>query len=271
MSGPAFAADLSLKDTPEYEVDLAPIWTGLYIGGHVGGAWGDTDVTDVFVYEGDPLAKNSFSTSGVIAGVQLGYNLQSGNIVYGIEADLGYLNLSGKKSAALNPDDFAYNRVNGTYSLSGGLYGDLTARLGYTTDKALFYVKGGAAFLNANLKSHYEGENCLTLGGCWGWGAGPSTFDFENDEMLLGWTLGLGVEYALSPGWSLKLEYQHFDFGTMASNYEGSYSFLCRGWGWGPGECVSNLSGRSETSITADAVTVGLNYQFGNGEGDTLK
>ena len=36
----ASAADLSMKDTP-YEAPVAPIWGGLYIGGHVGGLWND--------------------------------------------------------------------------------------------------------------------------------------------------------------------------------------------------------------------------------------
>ena len=56
--------------------------------------------------------------------------------------------------------------VSGKYSASTDLYGDLTARLGYATDRTLFYVKGGVAIVDADIKAHYDGANCLTYGEC---------------------------------------------------------------------------------------------------------
>jgi outer membrane immunogenic protein len=270
VSSVALAADLSLKDTPNYEYAPPPIWSGLYFGVHAGGGRGNVDVSDTFDYNGDPHAENSFSTTGAIAGVQLGYNVQRGNFVYGVEADLGYLDLSGSKYFDLpNPTDgtkhYDPNRdIGATYSLSGGLYGDLTARVGYATDNTLLYLKGGAAFLNVDSKSRYEGENCGTTGGCKTSGE-KSTFNFEDSEMLLGWTVGIGAEYALTSSLSLKLEYQHFDFGGASSSYNGKDSFACSGPGWA-GTCASTLEGNSEASLTVDAIKVGLNYQFDRGD-----
>jgi len=224
-------------------------------------------VSDSFDYNGDPHADNSFETTGVIAGVQLGYNVQRGNFVYGVEADLGYLDLGGSKDFDLpNPTKHRENDIGATYSLSGGLYGDLTARVGYATDRTLLYLKGGAAFLNVDSKSHYEGANCGFIGSCGG-GSNPhpSAFDFDDSETLLGWTIGVGAEYALSSSLSLKLEYQHFDFGSMSSSYQGKDSFSCNGH-----TCYSELKGNAEVSPTVDAVTVGLNYQFNRDE-ESLK
>ena len=66
LSQPAAAADMggggSLKDTPYVAV---PSWQGLYLGGHVGGVWGDTGVHDKFDYVGDPILTTSPSGSGV--------------------------------------------------------------------------------------------------------------------------------------------------------------------------------------------------------------
>ena len=44
-------------------------WTGLYLGGHLGGGWGSFDDLDL---------------DGLVGGIHGGYNLQNGNIVYGI-------------------------------------------------------------------------------------------------------------------------------------------------------------------------------------------
>ena len=267
MSTAALATDLSLKDPPNYEYTPAPIWSGLYFGVHAGGARTDIDVSDTYVYNADPHAENSFGTTGVIAGVQLGYNFQRGNFVYGVEADLGYLDLGGSKYFDLPAaNDDPRNAIGATYSLSGGLYGDLTARVGYATDKTLLYLKGGVAFLNVDTKSHYEGANACTMGNrsCGSY-KDPSTFDFENSETLLGWTVGVGAEYALSSSLSLKVEYQHFDFGSVSSSYHGIDKFNPNKPSW-----QSELTGNSEISPTIDAVTVGLNYQF-NRDDDELK
>ena len=265
VCGSASAADLSFKDTPEFSAP--PLrWTGFYIGGHAGGGFGDTDVDDTFDYNGDPFASNSVDISGLIGGLQVGYNIQRGNLVFGIEADLGYLDISGSTSADLpNPDPSNHTRdISAKYEMDGGLYGDLTGRIGYATDRTMLYVKGGVAFLNAEFTSNYVGQNWSTVdpGGC-RCQPNPSTFGaFGQDETLWGWTIGVGVEHALSENWSLKLEYQHFDFGSMSLGYEGSYNFAR--------DLHSSLEGNADISPTVDAVKVGVNYRF-NGGGDTLK
>jgi outer membrane immunogenic protein len=151
------------------------------------------------------------------------------------------------------------------------LYGDLTGRVGYATGKTLLYAKGGAAFLNATMNADYVGANCTTTYGCFGRDqprvANPSEFSFESDETLFGWTIGFGVEYALTPSLSLKLEYQHFDFGSMSKSYAGTDVFACK---YHKDGCTSTLTGKTDTDITVDAVKVGLNYQFNRPE-DSLK
>jgi outer membrane immunogenic protein len=266
VSGAVLAADLSLKDTPNYEYAPPALWTGFYFGGHIGGAFGETEIGDTFDYNGDPFAKNTIDSTGIITGVQLGYNVQRGNVVFGFEADLGYLGLSGDKTADLpHPEREKYDpndEISAKYSIDGGLYGDLTARLGYSADKALFYVKGGAAFLNADFKSHYVGANCSTTTD-WCGTPNPSKFDFETSDTLVGWTIGVGVEYALGRNWSFKAEYQHFDFGTMSLGYEGEYKFNNKGY-------TSDLEGNADIDVVVDAVKVGVNYKFG-GDYEAMK
>ena len=153
--------------------------------------------------------------------------------MFGLEGDIGYLGLSANKLvnfrqdtctghySADPKDDIRYSAdmcaVDTKYASSSGLYADITGRLGYALDRTLFYAKGGVAFFDADFKANYAGQSCKTLGTC-GTG-GPSTFNYDHSDTLVGWTVGAGVEYALSQSWSLKAEYQHFDFGSMSYSY----------------------------------------------------
>ncbi len=85
----------------------------------------------------------------------------------------------------------------------------------------------------------------------------------------MGWTIGAGAEYALNPSWSLKAEYQHFDFGSMSYSYSG-----CTPVSWGrlgpivrlvlTGHYTSSINGNTDVSVTADAVSLGVNYHLNN-------
>jgi outer membrane immunogenic protein len=123
-------------------------------------------------------------------------------------------------------------------------------------------------------------SNCTVLGDyCWGGYDtinGPSVFNFGNSDLLLGWTIGAGAEYALSQSWSIKAEYQHFDFGKMSYSYYGCHGFALASGNYPDpdyGTCpagapswnnhyTSTIRGKTEVSLTADAVKLGINYHF---------
>ena len=262
-TGQVSAADLyggpGLKDSPYPDIAAPAIWEGLYAGGHVGGGWSTATVDDHYNYYGDPESRNDVNGSGVIGGGQIGYNFQWGNIVFGPEADLGYLGLSGSRSVALPPSaeclansSWTPCGLDANYSVSGGLYGDITGRIGYAADQVLFYAKGGVAFLDTDIKAKYVGKNCTTTRGCGPYN--PSKFNFEKSDTLWGWTVGGGIEYAVSSQWSVKVEYQHFDFGSTSFKHNADYNFVR--------DLNSNLRGNAEVSPTVDTVKVGLNFHF---------
>jgi outer membrane immunogenic protein len=263
VSSQARAADIynppaSLKDSP---APFAPsLWPGFYIGGHAGGAWSSKNVSDTFDYGGDPTFKGDLGGTGFIGGLQAGYNVQRGHLVFGLEGDIGYLDLAASKSASFRPDiDHCGTKpehscdMDTRYSASGGLYGDLTGRIGYAAERTLLYVKGGVAFLDADIKAKYSGQNYTTLDPHVP--DVPANFNYSHDDTLVGWTIGAGVEYALTPSWSLKAEYRHFDFGEMSYSYSDSIKLPCT-------NCYSKLEGKTDVSLTADAVTLGVNYRI---------
>ncbi len=189
-------------------------------------------------------------------------------MVFGVEGDIGYLGISAKSSGSYTPSsnpgsihcgnywagDGHVCDIGAQYNTSGGLYGDLTGRLGYATDRVLFYGKGGVAFLDADTKANYKGGSTAALNQ-------NSYFNFDNSQTLVGWTIGAGAEYAVNPAWSIKAEYQHFDFGSMSYNYSGNYTYpgVCFG------TCIAHLTnGKNEVSVTADTIKVGVNYHVGN-------
>jgi opacity protein-like surface antigen len=212
VAGAASAADLTgggFKDAPFY----APVenWAGFYFGGHVGGGWATLKVTDYDV--GDNRFNNK--PSGVFGGAQLGYNFQHGPFVYGLEVDLGGMDLG---HTVANPS------VTTTYSkIESGFYGDVTGRLGYSFDRWLVYGKGGYAFYNGKI-----------------WVNDTAATAWNSANSLNGWTAGGGIEYQVSPAWSVKVEYQYFDFGTQ--------------------RLTVDSTDRYDNALTVNTVKAGINY-----------
>ena len=227
------AADLSnhisLKDGPANAP--AADWAGFYAGAHLGYAWGDTGFSRYNTWYKLDLERGNFSTDGGIGGLQLGYNLQRDRLVLGVEVDLGGLGLDGSKQLDGWNGDHSFNYFV-KYSLASGFYGDITGRLGYAADRSLFYVKGGAAFLRTNFEQNFYNDVIN-----------------QSNQMLWGWTVGAGVEHMLSPNWSVKAEYQHFDFGE--ATFKLPYDNL-------------------KFAPAADAVTLGVNYHI-HRDGEPLK
>ena len=129
--------------------------------------------------------------------------------MFGLEGDAGDLGISVNKSAkglttkdgnctaSYGPnawDQQTYSgqmcKMDAKYSASSDFYGDLTARFGYLMGSTLLYVKGGGAGLDADFKAKYACQNCKTLGVCGN--GGPSTFNYDHSDLLVGWTAGAG-------------------------------------------------------------------------------
>ena len=186
--GAAAAALMSCSSA--FGQDAVFDWSGFYAGAHAGGLSGDVSVTN----DSPGVAPGPFdySVDGGFGGGTLGYNWQAGNIVFGIEGDLGYLDPSG--SGIILSTDPAHHQ---DLTLGSGVYGDLTGRVGLSFDRTLLYAKGGGAFFAGEaLQATTRPEYAPT---------GTDTFT--------GWTLGVGVEHAILDNVSIKAEYQHFDFG----------------------------------------------------------
>src|SRR5262245_17053202 len=96
-------------------------WSGFYVGLHAGYGWGDASIGDGGTLAALPpygafacvpaLTGNYCDTPfelaprGWLGGAQLGFNWQSGNLIFGVEGDLGWLDVSDGKTLIRPFDD----------------------------------------------------------------------------------------------------------------------------------------------------------------------
>lgn len=198
-SGSAIAADLPLPPLvapPPYALPIAYSWSGCYVGGEGGPAWGKSSQTAASGGFASLPITNSFGTSGAQLGVTLGCNYQVAHFVFGAEGDTSFSFITGKVG------DQPPFELNATSSTNETSFSTLRGRAGFAWDRLFFYGTGGAAFANVGV------DVCSNfLGTC-----------VSDEQIRTGWVAGGGIEWAT---WGLpdgsvtvKLEYLHANFGT---------------------------------------------------------
>ena len=93
-------------------------------------------------------AHTNQSPSGVFGGGTIGYNMQRGGVVFGIEADFGAMDLNNNKIHH-QPLFYSLTIETAIAHISTGFYGDVTGRVGWAWGPWLLYGKGGLAVLQA--------------------------------------------------------------------------------------------------------------------------
>ncbi|HWX83103.1 MAG TPA: outer membrane beta-barrel protein [Xanthobacteraceae bacterium] len=263
------AADMAVKAPPP----PAPVyrWTGFYVGGNIGYSWGKAsgDLNDpaIGIFSGLGSLPTSFPESlkpkGVIAGAQFGYDYQiNPTWVVGLEADLQGSDehaRSGQSASTsgvfIGPGITGLTSSNVATSFEGRIswFATARARAGVLiTPTTLLYGTGGVAFggvkvsgsgsANINLTACIVGIGCIPTGNASG------MFAFSQSTTKAGWTLGSGIEGALTGHWTWKAEYLYLHLGSeggsVADNFGGIASWNAK--------------------FTDNIVRAGLNYKFGN-------
>jgi outer membrane immunogenic protein len=235
---PAAAADLPRKSVPQTYVQPLPIftWTGFYVGLSGGYAFdnGKSQLTGSPALLGTGLAPAGSAKTlgdGFLIGGTLGYNYQIGQVVFGLEGDLSYIDLGQSRFGGTSP-------LSVTLKQDMNYFGTVRGRLGYTFDRFLVYATGGLAF--ADTKS----STAIGIPG--------SAWAGSKSDTRFGWTLGAGVEYAITNNWSAKVEYLYYDLGKQ--DYS---SPLISGPGLG-----AAVFGTTKSENRGNIVRAGVNYRF---------
>ena len=173
MSPAVQAADMAVKAPPPTPTPSYYNWSGLYVGANFGGAWtsGNLNVLSNNLYGG---------LSEFIGGIHAGYNVQTGNLLFGIEgtSDWATFNHPSLPAATLG-------------SVSEHWIGTVAARFGIVADRWLVYGKLGGGWVESTAIVNAFGPS---------W-SGSSTKD--------GWLVGGGLEYGFKPHWTVRLEYDY--------------------------------------------------------------
>ncbi len=215
----AMAADLSPKFPIKAPVPAAVYdWTGFYVGGHFGyGGGGLGPGTNPLPEQGVFFPHSS---TGLIGGYQLGYLKQlSNHVVLGVEADASFT--SPLDAPRLTPAPF-----NSTLDYVGTVRG----RIGYAFGMLLPYVTGGVAWGHSHVDINDSAGSVVSSPG----------------QTQLGWTVGAGLEFAVSGNWSAKVEYGFID---LSRRMEDLSAFGMPGVNVAPNMHLLKL---------------GLNYRFGD-------
>lgn len=224
-AGAASAADLSAKAPYPVKAPIAVVpsftWTGFYIGANVGYGWGSADTNTPFY---DYIYTADVDPSGWFGGGQVGYNYQfENNVVLGVEADIEFGSLT---------DSVYFNDYFDIYGTSKvDYFGTARVRLGYAIDHFLPYITGGLAWAHNEVRATvFDGD---------------VAYSGSDDTTSIGWTIGGGVEYAITDNWTVKAEYLYADLGSdnyNAVRFDDIYS--------------------TNVDLKIQTVKMGVNYKF---------
>ena len=175
-------------------------WNGLYLGVHAGISHGgsSTATGSASSFLGDISDSGSFAHDpALLGGAQIGYNIQNGQFVFGLEADFSGTDLSSDTGAII---DFGRVQI-GTFTSEVDWFGTVRGRAGILLDDSfLFYGTGGLAY------AHIENSIGVAFG--------IGSVSESDSEVRFGYTVGAGVEAHVNESVSVKLEYLYVDLGS---------------------------------------------------------
>jgi outer membrane immunogenic protein len=250
LAGPESLPRDSSKDK---EVMAAPApscpinWGGFYIGVNGGYSWGDADTS----FDPRPDAASFISIEpitlspdpdGFVGGGQIGYNWQWNWFVLGVETDFQGSSMDGSTRNDPIINIFGAPNAPGTFieaRQSTDWFGTFRAKIGFTPFcRLLVYGTGGLAYGHVNYFADTDFTN----------NRGGPFYLSSFDRTEVGWTVGGGLEYALSNHWSIKAEYLYYDLGNESST--------------APASDGRPFQVHYDWNTTANIIRGGLNFKF---------
>jgi outer membrane immunogenic protein len=189
----------SYKDAPMAACAADP-FAGKSLGVFVGYAHQTSDITDVDYYWGGETITNE--GNGFVGGVSLGYDWVRCNTLFGVVADLSFLNADADQKTY-------YGDYN--YESSIDWMATLRVRAGAVLDNTLFYLTGGIAFagIDSQIKDYYYVNS------------------WKSDDTRVGYVVGAGLEHMIKPRTFLTAEVLYADFGDESAkdSYYKDYTY----------------------------------------------
>jgi len=261
-SSAAFGADMAAP----YTKAPAPTvfdWSGVYVGGHVGGGWQSESFSDpgagsilsnccLFISSANnPTGAPGSHGSGFLGGAQAGWMYQIGRLVVGSDFDFSGTSLknSGVNSFSAFVPGGPY--ANEAYTVKTNWTATSTAVVGLARDRWMIYSKAGVAWENNNYGLGVTGAS----------GGTPFGFASSSTSTVTGWTVGAGAKWAIAGNWFVNLEYDYLNFDAKPRNLSGTFSATPAAFG----APVSAATFSPSFGQNVSEIKAGLNYKFDPG------
>ena len=238
LFAPALAADMGVPSRSYYPAPPPPAiydWTGIYVGGHIGGGMLVDSVSQNGVSPAgfNLLGSGNLRPAGVIGGAQVGANYEFAPWVVGVEGSWTDSAITGNTLIGCTGPCLiggATGIGQERFTSHALWFAALTGRVGYAANDWLFYAKAGGGWMRVTYT-----EDLLTFGGL-------TALTQDITDNRTGFTVGAGIEFGLVENLSGKIEYDFYDFGSKNYNFNAIT----------PVSVSSNLH----------TIIVGLNYKF---------
>jgi outer membrane immunogenic protein len=194
-------------------------WDGWYVGANIGGASGSSrQSSDINSATNTYFAGSSITSinadghrkitdSGVTGGLQVGFNAQSGGMVWGVEADFDALDINKSSSVTTTYPCCGPSTYTQTQGIKTSWMFTARPRVGFVAGDWLVYGTGGVAVADVKATQRFSDNFTPSPG---------AQERASSNRNRTGWVLGGGVEHGMSDGWSLKAEYLYADFGKTS-------------------------------------------------------
>lgn len=223
----------SFKDAP---VTAAPAcaaaqFGGFSVGGYVGAAQHTASVTDLEDYNNGTTYEHD--ATGFAGGIQLAYDIARCNTLVGFVVDATFMNVGESHLY----EEFFRHTSEITWM------GTARIRAGVAFDNLYLYATGGIVFADFNNRLRDIDTDDNTTFPVW-----------NGDDSRVGWTVGAGLEYVLSPRWTFITEVLYADFGD--NDTTGFVRNFVRG------ELVNETPYRARFDDEVVVAKVGVNYRL---------
>jgi len=228
---------LSYHDRKSCKPDLSrgPLnWKGIFVGGHLGGAWGKSNWSDPFGSTPATLGLINMAgfgdrirSTGPLGGLDLNLNWQSGQLVYGIGGSFSAANIYGENTLFSGLGG-VNGRNNTNYLVT------LVGKAGLAFNRSLLYMNAGSAVLNTQYTVNGN-TTVLSLG------------SQKHTLNAWGWTGGIGAEYALTDHWTTNVEYDYIHIPNRSLKFSS----------------IETINGNKvSVNQNMNLMKLGLNYKF---------
>src|SRR5262249_33010135 len=225
LAAPARAADLPVEPLPQKVIPV-PVysWTGCYVGAAGGWAWGQSRHETAA-----RLATLYYQINGALIGGTVGCNYQVSQVLFGAEGDYSWVFKKGNGPEISGVDAVTISETKETWLTTA------RARFGIVPmEQWLFFVTGGYAA--ANVTARVLSPNA-------------PAFDQSESKIRHGWTVGVGMEWAIAGTWTWKFEY------LFVNLQDASYF----------GTPPAGVLPRTAVTTNDHIARAGINYRFGGG------